>query len=306
LTVGTVTVMLQPMNGTALESVLAVLNGAVGDYLHTTQNGLATEMQLITKATAGTKRVVVLVHGLMCTESVWTMPDGTDYGSLLERDFGFTPIYVRFNSGRKVTESGEELARQLELVVTQNPSLEEILLVGFSMGGLVIRSATHFASSSSDGKSNWLPLVRRTFYIGTPHLGSPWERAGRTLAKILRAIPDPYTRLAADLAELRSAGIKDLGDPLHPLPLLPSIEHNLIAGYMNETLADLFGDGLVPIPSSTRRHPSIDAGPHRIQIFPRLSHLTLAHHPDIYVQIAAWMNSKLDVEVKAAEEREAA
>lgn len=299
------------MNG-AIESVLAVLNGAVGDYLHLTNNGLATEMQLITRHALdedNTKRVVVLVHGLMCTESVWTMADGTDYGSLLERDFGFTPIYVRFNSGRRVSESGQELAERLEQLTAQHPTIEEILLVGFSMGGLVLRSATHHAACPSvvtATPKKWLSLVRRAFYIGTPHLGSPWERAGRTISKILRAIPDPYTRLAADLAELRSAGIKDLGDPLHPLPLLPSIEHNLLAGYMNETLADLFGDGLVPLPSSTRRHPSIDASPDRIQVFPRLSHLTLAHHPDVYAQIATWMNHDRRTHEARTREREAA
>ena len=54
--------------------------------------------------------------------------------------------------------------------------------------------------------------MRRAIYVGTPHLGAPLERAGRTIAKVLRAIDDPYTRLVGELADLRSDGVKDLGD----------------------------------------------------------------------------------------------
>ena len=83
-----------------LDEILAVLNGAVGDMLARTSNGLQLEMgwvrnglplrperAALARAYPGaTPRVVVLVHGLMCTESIWTLPDGSDYGSLLARD----------------------------------------------------------------------------------------------------------------------------------------------------------------------------------------------------------------------------
>ncbi len=273
--------------GRRLELVLGVLNGLVGDHLHRTGNELATDMEL-----AGGRpevigpRVVVLVHGLMCTESEWRMPDGSDYGSLLARDFGYTPLYVRYNSGRPIAENGDELARLLEALV-EREHIEEIALLGFSMGGLVIRSACHFAAA---GGMRWLPLVRRAFYVGTPHLGSPWERAGRRLTRVLRMLPDPYAELAADLGDLRSRGIKDLGDPCHPFPLLPSIRHHLVAGFLDARIATLFGDALVPLASGTDGL-CVDLAaipPGHVRILPGTAHMTLAHSPEVYAHLRAW------------------
>jgi triacylglycerol lipase len=256
-----------------LEMLLGVVNGAVGDYLHRTGNGLATPMCWARGELKGT-RACVLVHGLMCTEDIWTMADGTDYGTRLERDFGYSPLYVRYNTGRPIADNGADLARLLEDLVQKHPELEEILLVGYSMGGLVIRSATHTVGS-------WLPLVRRAVYVATPHLGSPWERLGRGLTKILRAIPDPYTQLAGEIGDLRSGGIKDLGDPCHPYPLLPQIQHHLVAG----SLTPVIGDGLVPVDSACA--DQVD----RVKILPGIGHMAMAHHPSVYAQIKEWCAS---------------
>ena len=147
--------------GDNLEQVIGVLNGALGDYLKRTGNGLAIPMELIHEGRslpadraaitaahpAATPRLVVLVHGLMSTETFWRMPDGEAYGSLLARDLGYTPFYVRYNSGLHVSENGEALDALLEQLVRRYPvPVEELVLIGHSMGGLVIRSATHVAS----------------------------------------------------------------------------------------------------------------------------------------------------------------
>ncbi len=272
--------------GAKLGAALAILNGAVGDYLHGTGNGLAIEMT-VARGVPG-PRVVVFLHGLMCTEDVWSFPDGSDYGALLERDLDVAPLYLRFNTGRRVAESGAELARLLEQLVERHPQMSEILLVGFSMGGLVVRSATHAASEE---EMRWLPLVKRAFYLGTPHLGSPWERLGRGLVELLRGIDDPYLALAAELADIRSGGIKDLGDPAHPFPLLPAIRHHFIAGLVEQRhIARFVGDALVPLASGTNGAVSDPKAllPHHVKIMPGISHMTLAHHPDVYAQLRAW------------------
>jgi len=163
-------------------------------------------------------------------------------------------------------------ARLLDALIAAHPvPIEELLLIGYSMGGLVIRSACHVARAEH---LSWLPLVKRTIYVGTPHRGAPTERAGRVLTKLLAKIPDPYVKLAADLADLRSAGIKDLGDAdlthadrektaatrtlalrdaQHPIPLLPEIEHFLVCASSSEdpTIAMWFGDSIVPLPSAS-------------------------------------------------------
>jgi pimeloyl-ACP methyl ester carboxylesterase len=239
----------------------------------------------------------VLAHGLMCTETVWRPADGSpDYGAALARDLGYTPLYLRYNTGLPFAENGEALAQLLERVLAEYPQpIEELLLIGFSMGGLVIRSACHVGSQAGH---RWLSLVRRAIYAGTPHLGSPYERAGRLLAGLLAAIPDPYTRLLADIGNLRSQGIQDLGDglghPEHPVPLLPAIRHYLAAGTLSADprLATLFGDALVPVPSGTNgavtRATWHALPPDHVKIFPRVGHMAMARHPDVYAQIRAW------------------
>lgn len=312
--------------GKKLEQTVAVLNGLVGDYLERTGNGLATEMgfyragHALEASPAGfaaaypqaSGRLVVLVHGVMCTESIWSFVDGSgdDYGSLLARDFAMCPLYVRFNSGLALADNGRALARLLASLCEHFPvPVEEIALVGYSMGGLVVRSACHWAASEAQP---WLDKVQRAIYVGTPHLGAPAERAGRVVAKVLRAIPDPYTRLIAQLGDLRSAGVKDLGDaalraedrgsglarafraPSHPVPLLAQIRHYLIAGQMSADprLALLFGDAIVPVQSAT--HGALSAAANellperRVKVLRGLSHLALAHDPAVYAQIKAF------------------
>lgn len=312
--------------GKKLEFAIAILNGAVGDHLARTGNGLATEMRCIAGGRElpierdalarahpeATPRVVVLVHGLMCTEDVWTHAAGGDYGSMLARDHGFTPFYLRYNSGLPIAENGAALAALLERLVAEYPvPIEEIVPVGYSMGGLVVRSACHVASVANAG--SWLPLVRRALYVGTPHLGAPMERVGRFVSRVLRAIDDPYTRLIADLGDLRSDGLKDLGDadlrhedrarrlpriglrdPRHPVPLLPQIQHYLVAGSLSTDarLASLFGDSVVPLGSATDGS-CVDAAtfalpPSHVKIVGGASHVTIAHDARVYEHLRAW------------------
>lgn len=313
--------------GKKLELAIAVLNGAVGDHLARTGNGLATAMTCIAAGQplpieraalsvahpGASPRIAILLHGLMCTEDIWAHEDGSDYGSLLARDHGFTPLYVRYNSGLPIAENGKALAALLEELVVAYPlPIEEIVPIGYSMGGLVVRSACHLASVATTA-SRWLPLVHRAIYVGTPHLGAPMERVGRVVAKLLRAVDDPYTQLAAELADLRSDGVKDLGDadlrhedrarrlprvsvrdPRHPVPLLPDIEHFLVAGSLSTDarLASLFGDSVVPLGSATDGS-CIDAAtfalpPSHVRIVSGASHLTLAHDAAVYEHLRGW------------------
>lgn len=313
--------------GRKLDEALAVLNGLVGDHLARTGNGLATEMALyhrgaplaLTRAALGRAlpeargRVALFVHGVMCTETIWRFPDRPeqDYGTLLERDLGFTALYVRYNSGQSIVENGAKLARLLDGLVAAYPVLlEELVLVGYSMGGLLVRRACRVAELEQLG---WLNLVRRAFYVGTPHLGAPAERMGRAVSALLRKIDDPYTRLVSELSDLRSQGIRDLGDahlhdapaelsawslrePQHPLPLLASIKHHLIAGTLtgDDAIAWLLGDSIVPITSSAwRTRAANDALPiDRVKILSGLNHIMLAHHDDVYAQLKAWLENE--------------
>lgn len=321
-----------------VERILGVLNGVVGDYLNRTDNGLATPMQLMHEGRAlaitrdalraahpeATPRIAVLVHGLMGTEFNWTMPDGATYGSLLARDLGYTPFYLRYNTGRHISQNGEDLDRLLEQLVAEFPvAIDEIALVGHSMGGLVIRSACHAASENAESRESgdadegrcWLPLVTRAFYLGTPHLGAPLERVGNAVSWLLDSIGNPYTRLVSQILDLRSSGIKDLryanlrhedwhgrdADELltnrrHPVPLLPHIRHHLIAGAVSHDprLAMLFGDAIVTVRSATgQARPADRSAPfpqEHVRIMAKFDHIRLSGEPEIYRQILAWIS----------------
>lgn len=309
--------------GQRLEQSLAILNGVIGDHLARTSNGLSTTLSLVHEGKPlvvdraalahvwpnATPRIAIFVHGLMCTEQIWRMPDGSDYGSRLAEDIGVTPLYVRYNSGRAIADNGAALADLLESLEGAYPrAIDEIVPIGFSMGGLVVRSACHVAKSKGH---RWISRVRRTIYIGTPHHGSPLERAGRLVVRTLRAVPDPYTRLIADISDLRSRGLQnlgegalghgdargDLGDERHPVPLLPEIQHYLVAGALasDPRLALWFGDALVPLSSATAAvctdAKTVTFPPDHVKIFHSFAHTRLAHDPAVYSHVRAWCSS---------------
>jgi triacylglycerol lipase len=302
--------------GEKLELAIAILNGAVGDYLAKTENGLRTEMSLVrggaivpvdraslaAAVEAPSAHVVVFLHGLMCTETIWNYPGtSSGYPELLERDRAVTSLTVRYNTGLSIPENGALFDGLLRRLVEAYPvPITTITIVGYSMGGLVARAAFHTAASA--GESPWLPRVARAIYVGTPHRGAPLERVGRAVTKLLEAIPDPVTRLVGELAELRSAGVKDLGDAdlrpedraktslrltsaEHPVPLLDGLAHHLVVGTLTRdgSFPELFGDAIVPVSSASFRGAR---GPiASLRVCPGLSHTDLPHHGDVYAAL---------------------
>ena len=144
------------------------------------------------------------------------------------------------------------------------------------------------------------------------------ERAGRVLTKILAAIPDPYTRLIADVANLRSDGLKDLGDAdvteadrarrsstfslrdaAHPVPLLPQIEHLLVCASVSEDpqLAMWFGDVMVPVHSGSfdaiteKEHLALPRD--NVKYLPGLSHVALPCHDRVWETIREFLGRTL-------------
>ena len=86
-------------------------------------------------------------------------------------------------------------------------AIDEIALVGHSMGGLVVRSAAHHGAERG---ARWVEALRHVFCIGSPHLGAPLEKGVSAVTAVLRRIPAAGASVPADLLEGRSSGIKDL------------------------------------------------------------------------------------------------
>jgi hypothetical protein len=198
---------------------LAALNAVAGDRFGPGLEPLAIEMavragggdvgltagQVAAAFPGATPDLAVFVHGLAETDESWRRRAGdwAPYGDRLRAQFGYTPVYVRYNTGRHVSDSGRDLADLLDGLERAWPEpVREILLAGHSMGGLVIRSACHYGREASAG---WVDRVRHVFYLGSPHLGAPLARAAGVAGQILGMIPEtrPFAGLAAGPASVR-------------------------------------------------------------------------------------------------------
>lgn len=269
--------------------------------------------------------LVVFVHGL-CEgdEAWWLRADGAadedededkgqprgSYGDRLRTDLGLTPVYLRYNTGLRVSDNGRALAALLDQLVASWPvPVASIALVGHSMGGLVVRSACHYAAS--DGAA-WPDAVRTVVTLGTPHLGAPLEKGANVADWLLRRLPE--TEPLGRVLRARSLGIKDLRhgalveedwyghdpdeflrDRCTEVPLLEQATYYWVAASLTRDVehpaGQLLGDGLVRYPSAsgagrTRRIPfEIDNGAH----LGGLDHLSLLNHPAVYARLRDWL-----------------
>ncbi len=197
------------------EAVVAALNGVLGDYLIRTNNPLAISMSLRSQgrtieierqalqATLGrpTGKVLLLAHGLCLGDLQWKRK-GHDHGAAL----GYTTVYLHYNSGLHVSEHGRLLAELVETLLEQWPAeVEELSIIGHSMGGLVSRSAHYYGEAAG---YRWPRHLRRLLFLGTPHHGAPLERLGNWVDTSLEI--SLYTAPFARLGKIRSAGITDM------------------------------------------------------------------------------------------------
>ncbi|MGD0376581.1 MAG: hypothetical protein ABSB01_18610 [Streptosporangiaceae bacterium] len=212
----------QAAGGNLALAAVAALNAIAGDQLSPDLAPLTIRMAaradghdvgLVTDELAAafpdaTSRLAVFIHGLAETEISWhrQAADHVPYGPMLHAGFGYTPVYLRYNTGKHVSDNGHDLAWLLDGLLAAWPEqVDDLLLVGHSMGGLVIRSACHYGSQAA---AQWTERVRHIFYLGSPHLGAPLARAAGLAGWALGQAPE--TRPFVTLVNGSSPGIKDL------------------------------------------------------------------------------------------------
>jgi hypothetical protein len=299
---------LQPLAGLGQEredpalraQLLAVVNGICGDHLASTGNPLATGMalrgpEIAAAGRAGEPRkLLVLVHGLCMHDGQW-LRNGHDHGAALARDLGYTPYYLRYNSGLGVEENGRLFSAELErLVARQGQPGAELAIIGFSLGGLVSRSTCAQASSL---QHRWPQQLRQLVFLGTPHHGAPLEAVGNGLDQVLQS--SPYLAAFSRLGLARSKGIQDLRKGLsdHPAALPPEPACFAAAASLAASpgaLSDaLVGDGLVPVASALGQHRSASKNlvipAQRQWLGYGLGHLDLLSDQQLYAQLSRWL-----------------
>lgn len=314
----------------------AALNGLYGNHLAARGNALALDMcfrwqgrevELSRQAMQhaypnATPRIAIFTHGLSRSEHIWTTgaeryygDADVSFGSRLQQDLGFTPLYVLYNSGHHISENGEALANLIEQLLQVYPCpVEEVILVGHSMGGLVSRSAAHYAREASLG---WSQRLKHVVCLGSPHLGAPLEKGVHWLSALLRSFPTAGTEVPAALLNARSAGIKDLryGYTVHEewqgrdpddghhderMDIAPvdGVAYYYLAATITRDAAHpagvILGDVLVRLPSAlgcttdpARRIPFRSG-----KIFGGMHHFSLVNHPDVYAAMLELLTSE--------------
>jgi pimeloyl-ACP methyl ester carboxylesterase len=309
---------------------LGALNGLYGNHLSERGHGLALGMEirrggrevmvdpsgLASAYPDATPRIAVFVHGLCETDESWRhFPLRGDrdrrrtYGERLHESQGFTPVLLRYNTGLRISQNGRQLARILDDLVGGWPtSVDELVLIGHSMGGLVARSACHYAEKD---ERRWSETVRHVFCLGAPHLGADLEKGANVLGWAFGRLPE--TRALRSLINARSVGIKDLRfgscveedwcdcdpdeflrDRCREVPFMAQAHYYFVAATLREgPVGSLLGDLLVRIPSASGR------GNGRGRLIPfevdngceltGLTHFDLLNHPAVYEQIRTWI-----------------
>lgn len=304
-------------------ALIAALNGVVGDHLAETANPLAIQMQfcrggepldldpasLMAAIPNINGKVLVLLHGLCGNDRVWSR-DGHNHGEALARDLGYTPIYLYYNSGKHISENGREFSALVEQLVRAWPvPIDDLVLFGHSMGGLVARSACHYAEETP--AAQWRSTLTTLVCLGTPHHGAPLERGGNGLQTL--AGFSPYIAPLGRLGKLRSAGITDLrygafldshwagrdrfeptGDTREAVDLPAGVNCYAVAATMSiRGRRHPLGDGLVPIPSALGQHSdprlALDFPAGHTRLVTETGHLDLLGSAEAYQVIRDWL-----------------
>jgi pimeloyl-ACP methyl ester carboxylesterase len=299
--------------------VRAAVNGLIGDRLREEGDNVAFEMGVRVDGRdvvldrdgtaaaypAATDRLVVFVHGLSENEAYWNRsarprtearrerPDTRSYGTRLV-DEGWTPVYLRVNTGLPIAENGVAAAALLDRLVEAWPvDVRRIALVGHSMGGLIMRAA---CAVTTDRDTPWTRLVTDVVCLGTPHLGAPLERVVNKGVTALGRLPEsaPFGRIL----EYRSVGILDLRHGLaSDVQNLPNARYRLVAATLTRSpysvTAGTVGDCLVPYASALGRPrggEEMFPGADTLHV-PLADHFDLLNHDDVFAALRTWLAS---------------
>lgn len=305
-----------PLEGSAHgQFVISALNGLIGDQIAERTPAMGFELgvrkngrdvppvraDLAVSFPEATDSLVVFIHGLCENENYWRRAarpsrplDGEQpgsYGDRLARDLGWTPVFLRVNTGTSVRESGVALHALMARLVENWPTgVRRIAFVGHSMGGLIVRAACDLEST----ESGWTDLISDIVCLGTPHLGSPVERGIAAGMKVAGKVPElaPYGRIFMQ----RSTGVLDLalGMPEPPKPLARA-RYRLVAATLARStthpLSVSIGDLLVP-PRSAFGHPvqgeELFPGAETLHV-PNADHFDLLNHDEVYEALKGWL-----------------
>jgi len=294
--------------------VSSAVNGLIGDELLRERPHMAIPMtvraggrdvpltpdDLAAAYPAATGRVVVLLHGLCENESYWNLHrerTGTTYGEALT-ELGWTPVYLRANTGLPIRENGVILAALLrDLVASWPVDVDRIALIGHSMGGLIMRAALNVLAVKSvvePVETSWTDRVTDVVTLGSPHRGAPIAWAIGHGSRFLALLPE--TSAFGRILDKRSEGVRDLVDGyVDELPPLKEARYRVVAATITESarhpVGNVVGDYLV------RPRSAVGQDRRGAEMFPdgealhvgRTDHFGILNHPEVLAGLKRWL-----------------
>jgi triacylglycerol lipase len=309
--------------------VVAAVNGLIGDELRMIDDPQAIVMSVrkdgddvpVSPWPIGeafrdsSSHIVLFLHGLCESDESWSMgarTTGSTYAQRIKADTDGTPVFIRYNTGLRVSENGKHLDWLVRQLVASWPTdVTRITLVGHSMGGLVVRAATNHATASGQ---TWQHLVRDVICLGTPHTGAALEKVAHMGSRVLHFFPE--SRPFSAILNSRSGGILDLRhgyitkeeweghdltrlwglDRIAAAPL-PHAEYHFVVATLGATKRHLFstivGDLLVHFSSAAGigRSGAVVEGA-KLEYLPSTHHFALLNHPRIADWLVHWLTSR--------------
>jgi pimeloyl-ACP methyl ester carboxylesterase len=297
---------------------VSALNGLLGDHLVYDCNPLALPMlvydrdgDLFTGPLSG--RVVILIHGLCMDIHSWHPRKHKSFGEQIRRQQGCTVLYINYNTGRRISLNGKSLSNLLNELVTNNPNITHLDIIGHSMGGLVSRSALFYGKQSC---FSWVSLTDHLVCMGSPHQGALLERLSFKVFE--RASKIPFASIVGRLSDLRSAGIIDLrwgsirdddwehlksgrrgdfADNRRPAPLPSNVKTYFVAGSIERgnrqhKTRETLGDYLVGVKSALGEHANpeyqLNVPQDRKVVLYGVDHVQLQYSQRVIDQILLW------------------
>ena len=224
---------------------LSLLNSMIGGYLEKENNPLAVQMgfyhhakhidldsPLTTQLNITlSNKVVIFVHGLSNLENVWDYPpDGgstssilshyidvclesadsqreQNYGTKLNEEHGYTPLFLRYNTGLSLEKNAQNFNRLLNKLYAAYPNqIEELMLVGYGMGGRLL-SHTQFMAQAVNAA--WLSTLSRCLYLGKLNEGSFLTLALRLGSVLFRRLPVLFNHNVANWLNQKSQQLQE-------------------------------------------------------------------------------------------------
>ena len=282
-----------------------MVNGLIGDVLREQSSPVAirasvrdprqrgvdvplTPGDLATAFPRATGRVVVFVHGLCEDDEGWGYrPDlrGPSYLELIGAAGRWTPVAVRYNSGLPIQDNADELVGLLDRMLDAWPTpVDDVALVGHSMGGLVLRASASYAARPGGPSGS-----------GTSSCSAPRTR-GAPLERLVERSAPPVATAAevapfADILDERSVGIRDLHDGIGmDATWWPQAAYRGVGATLGRTerawAGRVLGDLLVLLESARGTAAAVKADFRHI---PDAHHFDLLNHPEIAADLLRWL-----------------